>query len=256
MGLISLPLVKYVLMAALRDKLVLSLVLMIVVGTSLSIFLGSGAASEAQDFSTVFTAGSLRIISVLGIVLFIVFHIRRSFDTKDVEYLLTRPLDRATFVFSHSLAFSILAFFFGLIIASVLIALGIKNLHEGYYLWGFSLIAELIIMANAALFFAMVIPNASAGALGVFGLYALARLIGQLLGISSSPVLDGAVYENLGLLMEAISLIVPRLDLLTQTSWLVYGSESIGYVFILLQCVLYSFLLIFASLVDISRRQF
>lgn len=257
MSLVSVPLVKYALMAAIRDKLVLSLVVLIAVGTSLSIFLGSGAATEALKFSIVFTAGSLRIISVLGLTLFVVFHIRRSFESKDVEYLLTRPLDRSTFVVSHAVSFSLLAIFFGLVISAVLLALGSKVLHEGFYLWGYSLILELIILANVSLFFAMVIPNASAAALSVFALYVLSRLIGQLLGITDSSIGNHGIYEWLGYVMDAISLIIPRIDLMTQTSWLVYGAEgTVSYMFLSLQCLLYSVLLIFAALVDLIRRQF
>lgn len=257
MSVISIPLVKYVLAAAIRDKLVLSLAILIVLGTSLSIFLGSGAATEAVQFSIVFTAGTLRIISVLGLALFIVFHVRRSFDTKDVEYLLTRPLNRSSFVLSHAISFSILSAFFGILITGVVMALGSKFLHEGFYLWGYSLILELIIVANISLFFAMVIPNASASALSVFGLYVLARLIGQLLGISDSTIVHGEVYNTLGYVMDAVSLVVPRIDLMTQTSWLIYGADaSVGYLFLTLQCLLYSTLLLFAALFDLIRREF
>lgn len=256
MKIFSLPLVRYVLIAAVRDKLVVSLLLLLALGSSISLFLGSASASERFQFSLVFAAGSLRIVSILGLALFIVFYIRRSFDSKDIEYLLTRPISRICFIFSHSFAFSILAALFGVLVSVAIFSMGWSHLHSGYYLWSFSMITELIIMANAAMFFAMVVPNASAAALSVFALYVLSRLVGQLLGIADSSILDYTFYAHLSSLMDVISLIIPRIDLMSQTSWLVYNGANIGYGFIALQGILYTLLLVYASLVDLVRRQF
>jgi hypothetical protein len=73
--LISLPLISYVLRAAVRDKLVLSLLILMVVGTSVAIFIGSSAVIEADQFAMVFAAGGLRLAGVLGLTLFAVFFI-------------------------------------------------------------------------------------------------------------------------------------------------------------------------------------
>ena len=89
--MLSVPLMKYVFMAALRDKLMLAMAVVLVVGASLSIFLGSAAISEKSLFTVVFAGSSARIVVVLGLVLFVVFFIRRAFDSKEVEYLLSRP---------------------------------------------------------------------------------------------------------------------------------------------------------------------
>ena len=52
-------------------------------------------------FALSYTAGGLRIIGVLSLVLFISFYIRRAFDTKDVDLNLTRPVSRVSFLLSH-----------------------------------------------------------------------------------------------------------------------------------------------------------
>jgi len=46
---------------------------------------------------------------VVGIVLFCCFYMRRSFETKEVEFLLSRPLSRMTFLFSHAAAYIVLS---------------------------------------------------------------------------------------------------------------------------------------------------
>ncbi|MCB9995978.1 MAG: hypothetical protein H6869_06020 [Rhodospirillales bacterium] len=254
--MISWPLVKYVLTAALRDKLVLSLFILMTVGASMAIFLGSAAVVEANEFSVIFAAAGLRLAGVIGLVLFIVFYLRRAFDTKDVEFLLSRPVSKVSYLLSHSVGFMTLACLAAVFVFVTVCLIAPQAIGTGHVLWGLSLVAEYIILANAALFFAMVLPSAATGALAIFALYFLGRMIGQILGIIHAGA-DVAGFNILSTIMEWISLIVPRLDLLAQSSWLVYGSDqTVGYGFVLLQGGLYAFLAVMAAMVDLSRRQF
>ena len=253
--MISGPLVKYVMTAALRDRLVLSLFLMIVVGASIAVFMGASAVTEKNQFALVFASGGLRLAGVIGLILFISVYIRRAFDARDVEYLLSRPLSRASFILSHAAAFSLLAAGVAVAVAGVV---GIMAWHApgaGYFLWAFSLMVEFVIIANAALFFSMVLPGAASSSLAVLGLYVLSRLMGQILGIIgvAQPIFG---FKILATAFQATSLIVPRLDLLAQTSWLVYGPGTIGWGFVALQGVAYLALLLTAALTDLTRRQF
>lgn len=255
--MISWPLVRYVLMAALRDRLILSLNLLMVVGSALSIFLGTGALMEDDQFALVFAAAGLRFASVIGLVLFVVFYIRRAFDNKDVESLLSRPLSRTSFIISHSVAFSALAL---ALTASVAVAICLiipAAVGPGHALWLLSLLMELIIIANAALFFSMVLPSASSSAMAVLGLYILSRLMGQLLGIVQHEP-DRFMAPVLGTIMNFVSMLVPRLDLMAQTSWMIYPDsiQDIGYGFVLGQGALYTALLVTAAVIDLRRRQF
>lgn len=252
--MISWPLVRYVLTAALRDRLVLSLLVVMAVGASMAVFLGSAAIVESISFSVVFGAAGLRLAGAAGLVLFIVFYLRRAFDTKDVEFLLSRPVSRVCFLLSHSAAFMLLAALVTLFVFGTVCALSPRSFGDGHLLWGASLLAEYIIVVNAAMFFAMVLPSASTAALAIFALYFLSRIIGQILGIIEAGISANVALLNMA--MHTISLIIPRLDLLAQSSWLIYGGEHIGYGFILLQGVLYSALALSAASVDLLRRQF
>lgn len=256
--MLSFPLVRYVLTAAIRDRLVISLVLAILVGSSISVFLGTSSIIEDAQFSLVFASGGLRFTGVVGLVLFVVFHMRRSFDTRDVEFLLSRPITRTGFIFSHALAFSILAAGIGLAVGLGVLMIYPKILGQGGYgLWLASIIAEFIIMANASFFFAMVLTSAAGSAMAVFGLYILARLMGQLLGIAETSQ-GSPFFEALDVVMNGVSMVVPRLDLMGQTTWLVYPDmlRDFGYGFVLIQGVVYSALLICAALIDLKKRQF
>ncbi|HEY8191217.1 MAG TPA: hypothetical protein VIG74_02240 [Alphaproteobacteria bacterium] len=253
----SRPLVPYVLTAALRDRLVISSLALVAIVASLAVFIGSSAVMEKSAFAVVFAAGALRVTGVAALVLFVVFYMRRAFDTKDVEYLLARPVSRLSFLLSHGAAFSLVAVLMTLI---VVIAVGLL-LPQGadisaLILWGAGVMVEFVIAVNVALFFSMVLTSAVGGVLASAGLYVLARLMGELLGIlATAEPLPG--YAFLAGVMKMISLVVPRLDLLAQTSWLIYGAgNDVGYSFIFAQGALYTALLLAASYIDLRRRQF
>jgi hypothetical protein len=253
--MISRPLISYVLLSAVRDRLIPSMLVALIVTASLCIVLGSAAVVEANQFAVVFAAGALRMAAVLGLTLFVVFHIRRSFENKDVEYILSRPIDRVSFILSHAAAFSFLAILTGLVVAFVVAGQMPPGLYGRIPIWMVSITAELVIMVNVALFFSMVLPSATTGVLATLALYMLARLMGELLGITDHEA-DTHMLKILGVIMQGISLIVPRLDLMAQTSWLIYGKAGIGYGFILIQTVIYSGLVLSAAAVDLVRRQF
>lgn len=252
--IVSGTLVRYVLMSALRDRLFLSLALLMVVGACLSLFLGSSALIEGDQFTLVFAAAGLRLAGVAGLVVFIVFHMRRSFDSKDVDFLLSRPISREGFILSHAVAFSILALAMAAAIGFAVFIVNPPAFGEGHVFWAISLAMELMIVAGAALFFSMVLSSAAGGVFAVLGLYVLARLMGQLLGIAG--ISD--TIQALRVIMNIVSMVVPRLDLMAQSSWLVYpdAGREIGYGFVLAQGILYSGLLIVAAMIDLRRRQF
>jgi ABC-type transport system involved in multi-copper enzyme maturation permease subunit len=254
--MVSWPLVQYVLTAAFRDRLIAALVIAILVGASLSLFIGSAAVTEKDQFALVFAGGALRVAGVLGLALFASFHIRRSFEAREVEFLLSRPIGRAQFLFSHALAFAALGFFLALAQGLALYIVAPKLFGSGSVLWIASVVAENIIMVSVALFFSMILSSAAAAVMASAALYILSRMMGEILGIIDS---GGKLYDLsvLEWIMQGISAVMPRLDLFGQTSWLVYGpGTEIGYGFIALQGLVFTALILMATFFDLSRRQF
>lgn len=250
-------LTTYVLTAAARDRLLLMFLLLAVVGVSLSIFMGSSAVTEKDQFTVVFAAGGLRLAGLLTLVLFVVFYLRRSFESRDVEYLLSRPVSRLQFLLAHSLAFSLLATLIAILTTAVLYMMPSVAEKSGYILWGLSIWAEFLIMVNVALFFAMVLPSAVTGILCCMAFYVLARLMGDILGIIDANAGESALTLLMEKVMLVVSVVIPRLDLMGQTSWLVYGVENaLKWHFILLQGFVFWGLMMAASLLDLKRRQF
>lgn len=252
----SILLVRYVLTAALRDRFLQTFAALLVVATSLSLFLSSAAVIEQAQFALVFTAGALRLLACLALVLFVVFFIRRSFEMKDVDFLLSRPVSRLSYILSHALAFSGLALVFSLLCGLVLAGVAGFHFPVAFCLWMLSVAMEAVIMVNVALFFSMVLSSPVMAALASLGLYVLGRMMGQILGIIDAH--DAAKASFLDIPMQIVSLVMPRLDLLGQTSWLVYGLEQggAGLVYILGQGAVFIVLILAASLFDLVRRQF
>lgn len=252
----SLALISYIWKAAIRDKLLISVFVMVALVVAMSFFMASASITEQDQFAAVYMAGSLRILSILGLVLFTVFFIRRSFEAKDIEFLLSRPISRVTFILSHSLAFSLIAIVISGICALALYLSSLNINQAGYFLWTASVALEAIIMVNVSLFFAMFFSSAVSSILSVMAFYALGRMIGQILGILTAGT-AGAQFEGLEVTMKAISAITPRLDLLGQTSWLIYGPESYSDIAMAVaQIAAFIFLVTCAALIDLVTRQF
>jgi len=249
-------LIQYVLLAALRDKLVTSIFLVLIVACSLSIFMGSAAIVEKDQFSLVFAAGGVRFAGLFGLILFIVFFIRRSFEARDVEFLLSRPIGRVQFILSYAAAFSILALLVALVQLLCIYVLGPHHFGQGTILWGFSLMIENIIMVNVALFFSMFLSSAASAAMATLALYVLGRMMGQILGILNTGD-KASLMEGFQMAMNMVSTITPRLDLMGQTSWLLYGVEGdANYSFLVIQGALFCILILCATLIDLIRKQF
>lgn len=251
----SLPLVKYALKAAIRDRLIISLLIVILLGCSLSIFLGSSAALEKDQFTLVFAGAGLRFVSVFGLVLFVVFFIRRSFESKDIEFLLSRPISRLSIILSYSLSFSIMAVVMSLAIALAIFSVSPHLFSFGHVVWIVSIAVENIIMVNTAMFFAMYISSAATASMATFAFYILARMMGQLIGIVDSTLVDSSGPYAMAL--QLVSVITPRLDLMGQTSWLLYGLDNYAMLYYsVVQGAVFSFLVICAACLDSVRRQF
>ncbi len=201
-------------------------------------------------------ATATRLIRVVGLVLFVCFYLRRSFESREVELMLSRPISRTAFVLAHVISFILLALVAAVIAATVVGAVA-RPEPEALLRWGLSLWLECSIMVLTALFFSLALPSAVANVMACFGFYVLSRMIGLLTGIAQSTGHDSLALRLVGRAMEAISIVIPRLDLFGQTSWLVYGvGGEIGFSVIALQALVYAPLIVAAAVFDMKRWQF
>lgn len=250
------PLFRYILKAAGRDRFFLSLFGILAIVISLSVFFGASVLVEKQQFARVFTAFGFRLFGIVALVLFVVSFIRRSFEARDVDYLLSRPISRIQFILGHAAAFSVLGLLAAFLLGGATVVLEIGALQPGVFLWWASIAMEFVIMANVAMFFAFVMTSSTACIMIVFSFYLLSRLMGEILGILQKPV-DSILMIGMSKTMEFISIFIPRLDMMGQTKWLLYGMvDVISLGFIFAQALVFICVVICACILDMYRRQF
>ena len=68
-------------------------------------FFGASVITEQDEFARTFAAFGFRLFGVVSLVFFVVGYIRRCFENRDIDYLLSRPIGRISFILTHASAF-------------------------------------------------------------------------------------------------------------------------------------------------------
>jgi hypothetical protein len=244
--------VRLVTLTALRNRLFAGLLVALMAATAISIFLGSTALIEHTQAVVVFAAGAGRVVLVIGLVVFVAFHVQSMIETREVEGILARALTRANFVIGYWLGFALVTCVF---VAGLALALWtVAPTGAGVPVWALSLLLEGFIIVAVAIFSGLMLERATSCVIFSLGFYALARLMGLFLGIrdfmSVARDVKGSDY-----VVDGLALIIPRLDLFAQTEWLIYGQNS-QLLFPFAQGVVFLGLVLAAAIFDLTRRQF
>lgn len=253
----SKTLFTYTLKAALRDRMVRVVSILFIIIGALSSFLGGAAIFEAHSFTLVFAASSVRLTAVLGVILFVSFYIQRSFASKDIDFILSRPVSRVTFIVSQSLAFTLISLFITFGAFLVIFVLGGFQIKFGFMCWVLGLFVEVAIMANLAMFFSMILSSTVASFASTFGFYVLSRMTGAIFGTIDADK-NGPIITGMEKMMEAISIILPRFDLTIQSEWLLYGIEDNfeNFAYNIVVGLLFLIFINIASIIDLKRKEF
>lgn len=253
----SKAIIKYALLAAIRDRLLWILLILMGGAMTLSLFSASAAVTEQQQFTLVFMGSSLRLLGVFGFIIFVCFQLRRLYDHKEIDYLLTAPLSRTGFLLSLSLTYMGLAFCFGSLVFGCLSLIN-GDFTMGSVLWITSVISEWLIVVAMAFFFSTLIKSATVSVLSTLSFYILSRLIGVFTGIASSGMGEVTwISQSAAKILSFISIIVPRFDLMGQSAWLIYSENfEISFGFIFIQLVVFTALFLSAAAFDLQRNEF
>jgi ABC-type transport system involved in multi-copper enzyme maturation permease subunit len=251
--------IKYVFLTAIRDLLFIGLILAIVAAILISNFLGGTALVEKMEMSTAYTASSVRLIAVIGMIVFVCFHVRRAFENKEIDLMLSRPISRVAFVFSYWLGFALVA---TLIVLPVIIAISIFQSYDirGLFLWGFSLIFECLIVTAFAVFSSIILRSAVSSVLLSFAFYVISRMMGFFIYVIESPAQHelSSVSFYTQKAMWITSFLFPRLDLYGKSEWLIYGIAKLStdWWWFIPQTLIYVPILLVAAVIDFRKKQF
>ena len=249
---------KYILLTALRDWLYVGLFIILMTAFGLSYVLGSTALVEQDQMSIVYIAGSSRMILVVGIILFVCFHIRRSFDNKEVEFILSKSISRHKFIFSYLLGFIIVSL---IVLLPVIILLLFADTNKiGLFYWSLSLLFELLIIMTFSILASLILRSSVVAVLASLGFYIISRMMAFFVLTAKIPQNINEVANTqlfLKSFLKFLSAIFPRLDLFAKSDWLIYGMSGVSDIYIIIAgSLIYIPLMIFMSFYDFSKKQF
>lgn len=250
--------IRYVLLTATRDRLFFGLLVGVLAAAYISSVLGSTAMLESAQMTLSFTAASARVIIMVGLIVFIGFHMKNAFDAKEIDVLLSRPVSRTSLVLSYWMGFAVVASL--LVLPTVILIAVIGTLNQtGFMLWSLSLLLESWLVVSMTLFAALTIRSGVGTVLTSLAMYSLSRMMGFFVVATKTSMLFGQEQVNLGArwLIAGISTVIPRLDFFAKSSWLTYGAKSYDdLTLFLMQGAVFIPLLIAAAVIDFKRKQF
>jgi ABC-type transport system involved in multi-copper enzyme maturation permease subunit len=249
--------IKYILLNAIRDKVYLSIFLALIAVFSIAIFLGNTSLVEQAQTSSIYIAGASRFVVVFGMILFVCLNIAKAFENKEVEFIISKPVSREKFILSYLIGFFITAAIIIIALSFVIIFVTKANL-AGTLIWLLSLFCEILIVISFALLASLVLKNAFLSIIASIAFYLISRMMGLFVMAIDFPQNFAQFKGNfLALTLKILSIPFPRLDLFTQSSWLIYGDYDLQRIWVVfLQSLIYICLMVFMSFHDVRRKQF
>jgi len=248
---------RLTLLEARRNRLLWLAGLVVLAGFALAQFLAQVALTETQPIRITVLAALFRLAAAFMLANFVVASAQRDFADKGVELTLALPVARASFCLGKLLGFALCAAALAALFAAAL-WLGPGAEPARAALWGAALAAELAIVAAMGLFCALTLASSTGAFAAVVGFYLMARSVGAMQVIATSPLTDenSAMHAVINPLVDALSLLLPRLDLFARSEWLTGAAPSGGELAIVFaQAALYLVLLAAATLFDFYRRE-
>jgi ABC-type transport system involved in multi-copper enzyme maturation permease subunit len=250
--------VRYILLTALRDWLFAALMVGVIACALIAHMLGATALIETQEMTLSYSSASARVVVITGLIVFVCFHVRNAFDTKEIDVFLSRPITRSSLVFSYWLGFAAVALILLVPLFALIAALGVLS-KSGFAAWMASMIVECWLVVAISLFASFTLKSAVASVMASMGFYVLARMMGFFIVTTNSAFLFNIQWLNRLFIyaLKAVSVFMPRLDFFAKSDWLIYGVKQAGDLRLFAaQAAIFIPLLIFATIADFRRRQF
>lgn len=245
--------IRLILIEAVRSRLPWLLLIVIVVSFGLSQFLGQVAIIEAREIQATLQGAFLRVTAVFIIATFVITSMVREANDKVTELLLSQPAPRAAYYFGKLAGYTTVAAFVAVIFSLPLIFFAPI---PGLLAWAISLAFELSMMAAMSLFCVLsltqILPAISATA----AFYLLGRSLAAMQLIATASVSKIPSFADLAIstLVNVVSLVLPSIDQMTISEWLVHAPSSERLLASSGQAFLCVALLAAASLFDVYRK--
>lgn len=247
-------LARLILLEARRGGLPWLVLAGLLAATGLGAFMSQVALTETREVQLAVVAPVLRACAVFLVVLHVASSTLREMNDKALELSLALPLPRYTQYLGRLAGHAGAA-----ALAAVALALPLLAWAQPGALaaWAASLALEAALLAAVALFFAMSLGQLVPAIASSVGLYLLARAIAAIQAIAGSTAGEASVASGAArFALDAVALLLPRLDAATRTEWLLYGAPSgAAFASVVAALTVYGALITAAGLFDFYRKQ-
>lgn len=251
----SAKLATLVLIEARRGSLPWLAIAAAVLALAAAAFLSQVALTESRALEVAVVAALARACAIFLIAAHVATSVLREMNDKGFELMLSLPFPRHVQYLGRLAGFVVCG---AALAAVVSLPLLLWTAPGTLALWMLSLALECALVAAAALFFAVSLGQLVSALAATAGFYLLARSMAAIQAIAASPLAEDSATQDLARRgVEAVAFVLPRLDAVTRTEWLVYAPpEPRAYLHALAGLLIYGVLLVAAGLFDFHRENF
>jgi ABC-type transport system involved in multi-copper enzyme maturation permease subunit len=217
----ALPIARYTLLEAMRNRLLWLLVAALAAAFAAAGFLQQVSITEAARVQASLIAAAMRLFAVFLVAAFVVTAVVREINDKVLEVLLAKPLPRTSWLIGKCLGFAGVA-------AVVAVAAGLPlwffGAPAGVAAWTASLFFELLIIVAASVFCVLTLNQVVTALATVLGFYVLARTMATVQILAAAAGASTWRDRLTGGVVDALAALLPSLDRMTATAWVVDGT--------------------------------
>jgi ABC-type transport system involved in multi-copper enzyme maturation permease subunit len=251
---IIVTLARATVLEAVRNRLLWLAALVVVVAFGLAQFLGQVAIAETRETQSALLAAPLRVAAVFITAVFVITSMVRESNDKVTELLLSLPASRSAYFFGKFAGFASVSAVLALLCAAPLLPVAQAG---GLALWTLSLLCELLIVAAVSLFCVLTLVQVVPALSAVAGFYLLSRSMTAMQIIAGASLQDATLADRVvNAVVGVIALLLPSLDRMTQTAWLLGGALGGAASAVFGQTAIYVTLICAAALFDLYRKNF
>ncbi len=247
----------FIFLTAIRDRLFTAIIALLLLIVGITMALSETVMVENAETHLAMSAGLARIVVNMGIALFVCFQVRGLYDSKEIEVMLTRPISRTKLLIGLWLGFACVASLLVLILTAILIAFNVGG-NQDLAIWSGSLLLEGLIVVAISIFAAISNKGFVTSVLICFSFYTLGRLMAFFVATANARItIDLWLHRIMRYVIDAISVVMPRLDMFADTDWLIYGVQDYhSILFFTAQAAIFIPFMIAVALFDFKKKQF
>jgi len=231
------------------------LVLCVAVAGAIGVFAETLAVTESVEIRLTLQGAATRFLVVTAFALQLVVNTVRDANDGVLDFVLSRPVARWQWWLGKFLSCALVAALSAAVAALPLLAGAAPG---SVIAWSGSLACELVVMAAAALTFALGLGQVTPAFAATMAFYLLCRAMQSLVLLSRDALLDTGtlLHSALGAALRGLALLLPDLGRYTQSAWLVgIGLDAGELRFILLQTLMGASVLALLGIIDFNTRR-